>query len=118
SLKGVSRLWTSRNPAITDVRPWFGGVLVGISPDGNCFGTAWMVAALVWAVQRAERIAGLAAAIETARVAGAFSELEETCQVHVAAFIAYVGAINDCWAEGSTPDPVALAVGVIKTLLG
>ena len=40
-----------------------------------------MVAALVWAVQRAERIAGLAAAIETARVAGAFSELEETCQV-------------------------------------
>ena len=36
----------------------------------------------------------------------------------MAAFIAYVGAINDCWAEGSTPDPVALAVGVMKTLLG
>ncbi|CAN0470647.1 unnamed protein product [Ascophyllum nodosum] len=77
-----------------------------------------MVAALVWAVQRADKIAGLAAAIETARVAGAFSELEETCQIHVAGLISYVGVLNDCWEGGSTPDPVALAIGVIKTLLG
>ena len=35
----------------------------------------------------------------------------------MAAFIGYVGNLRDSWKGESTPDPVALAVGVVKTLL-
>lgn len=80
-LRETEKLESSMNPAVTAVRGWFGGVVVKVDPDGNCYGTSWVIAALLWAVQRPERILKVERFFKAAMDAGAFSALDDDCQV-------------------------------------
>ena len=72
----------SHKPAIRAVNRWFGAISVKIDPDGNCYGTSWLIAVIVWAAQSPYRIQYLIETLEDAgRPGNAFSRLDEQCKV-------------------------------------
>lgn len=78
---GIENLVESWNPAVTYVCRWYDGVKVGIDIDGNCWGTAWLIATLLWAVQAPGRITLVIKALGAARDTGAFQGLTGDLQV-------------------------------------
>lgn len=79
----VDRLFESRKPAILGANAWFGGAYrLEVDPDGNCFGTAWMVSSLLWAVQTPGTLHAFIARLkEAARPGGAFRTIGVDYQV-------------------------------------
>ena len=73
----VDGLFKSKNPAILGSNAWFeGGYRLKVDPDGNCFGTSWMVASLFWAVQTEGSLDSFSEKLKKAsRPGGAFSSL-------------------------------------------
>lgn len=75
-------LFESMNPAIVGLRRWFNGYSIQIDPDGNCFGTSWLVSTLLWAVQKSELLDVFIVRLKEADGQdGAFSTLDTTCKV-------------------------------------
>lgn len=82
SLENVSGLLESRGPAIQGIGRWFDGYSLAIDPDGNCYGTSWMLIVLLWAVQSPARLDIFVRELEDAgRPCGAFVGLDRTCKV-------------------------------------
>lgn len=71
----------SSKPAIVDVLPSFDGdVKVAIDPDGNCFCTAWIVGAILHAVQSPRRLGKFFTALDR-RVNEFFALLDDEQKV-------------------------------------
>lgn len=70
-------------PLIRDLKPWFGQLLYAVSPDGNCFGYSWMLAALTWSAQDADRLRAFTRSLQAVYEAVEFWELDGQLQVNI-----------------------------------
>lgn len=92
-LEGLESLQNSNRSAIGELSTWFNGYRIGIDNDGNCFGAAWMVSVLLWAVQSKGRITELVKRLQDAsKKGGAFCCLSKTSKVSSSAHWLLVSA--------------------------
>eukprot|EP00904_Undaria_pinnatifida_P011040 jgi/Undpi1/7066/HiC_scaffold_21.g09540.m1 len=121
-LNNVEELFNSCNPAIVSIATWFGSYVMNIDPDGNCFGTSWLIAAIVWAAQSPTRLQHLISTLEEAcRPDQAFGCLGPTCTIYVDELVTYLKTLADDWighAAYDTAYGAFLAVNVVKTFMG
>ena len=81
-LTNAKGLFTSKNPAILSLEKGSNGCRLEIDPDGNCFGTAWMLSSLLWAVQTPRCLKSFYSMLKEAnRPGGAFGILDTDCKV-------------------------------------
>lgn len=83
TLTNVEGLLESKKPALLSLERSSDGCRLEIDPDGNCFGTSWMLSSLLSAVQNPKTFSAFIAKLQEADKSegGAFSNLDGICEV-------------------------------------
>ncbi|CAN0526677.1 unnamed protein product, partial [Laminaria digitata] len=78
TLEKVEGLLASKKPAILSLERSSAGCRLEIDPDGNCFGTSWMLSSLLSSVQNPKTFSAFIAKLQEADKSegGAFSNLD------------------------------------------
>ncbi|CAN0430096.1 unnamed protein product, partial [Laminaria digitata] len=99
TLEKVEGLLASKKPAILSLERSSAGCRLEIDPDGNCFGTSWMLSSLLSAVQNPTTFSAFIAKLQEADKSegGAFCNLDGICERYTRDFFSYIEELQAKW---------------------